>query len=72
MAFRITEKGLSFETAIDPQLNVTVMGDPTFLNQILLNLLGNAAKFTEKGSIFLTAQCTEKTKKSIKAKISVS
>lgn len=71
MAFRITEKGLHFETAIDPQLNTTVMGDPTFLNQILLNLLGNAAKFTEKGSIFLTAQCTEKTEKSIKAKISV-
>ncbi|WP_373553818.1 PAS domain S-box protein [Haliscomenobacter sp.] len=69
MAFRIKEKGIHFDIYVDRLLNTRVMGDSTFLNQILLNILGNAAKFTEKGSISIHAQCLNKTKDTLRAKI---
>lgn len=47
-------KGLDFTVTIDPQLPDLVSGDAAKLGQILLNLLGNAAKFTERGAVSLT------------------
>jgi signal transduction histidine kinase/ActR/RegA family two-component response regulator len=54
-AFRFREKGLHFELSVNDGLPDWLMGDELRLRQILLNLLGNAVKFTEKGSIGLTA-----------------
>ncbi len=54
-AFRFREKGLHFELSVSDGLPDWLMGDELRLRQILLNLLGNAVKFTEKGSIGLTA-----------------
>jgi signal transduction histidine kinase/DNA-binding response OmpR family regulator len=50
---KINEKGLKFQTNIDSEIPDTLLGDPTRLTQILVNLIGNAVKFTNKGKIAL-------------------
>ena len=53
VAERATAKGLAFVTSIADDLPRHVEGDPTRLRQILINLLANAVKFTERGSVEL-------------------
>lgn len=50
-SYRIGDLPLTLETDIDPTLEGRFESDVTFLNQILINLLNNAIKFTEKGVI---------------------
>lgn len=52
---RILGKPVSIEIRIDEDIPEEVIGDFTFFNQILLNLLGNAAKFTDEGLIRIEA-----------------
>ncbi len=47
----IAAKGLAFAFEADPRVAAALLGDPTRLKEILLNLIGNAAKFTAQGGI---------------------
>lgn len=53
------EKGLQFKTTIDDNIPATLIGDPFRLNQVMLNLIGNAIKFTEKGAVEVTCSLHE-------------
>jgi two-component system, sensor histidine kinase and response regulator len=56
LAKRAEEKGLELVSLIHPDLSAELSGDPARLRQILVNLVGNAIKFTHQGEIILRAE----------------
>ncbi len=58
---RVQERGLTFRFDIDQNVPATLKGDPFRLNQILVNLLGNAIKFTPGGGITINVSIQKQT-----------
>lgn len=56
MKLKASEKNIALELEIDQNTPQFVLGDPTRLGQILLNLIGNAIKFTNEGSVAISVK----------------
>jgi signal transduction histidine kinase/CheY-like chemotaxis protein len=66
IAFKANEKGIELACFIHPEVPSLLQGDPGRLRQIILNLITNAIKFTDKGSVSLRVTCETESKTSVK------
>ena len=62
-AVKAQEKGLTLSFHRDPDVPLLVTGDPLRLGQVLINLIGNAVKFTDTGEIVVKIKKIKKEKK---------
>jgi two-component system aerobic respiration control sensor histidine kinase ArcB len=68
----IKQKGLTIKTYYDENIPEILFGQPLLLHRIILNLLGNAVKFTDKGSVSLEVTLSQKESNKVSLKIVVS
>lgn len=59
LSHKAEEKGLVFAYTIDSKIAPVLIGDPFRINQVFMNMLGNAIKFTEHGHVHLDATLLE-------------
>ncbi len=76
LRWRATEKGLQLECAVAPDIPEFLLGDAGRIRQILMNLAGNAVKFTERGTVTIRVDsdglAKEKAEDKLKLRFTVS
>lgn len=70
-ALKCTEKPIQLITDLDHRVPPSLVGDPTRLRQVLMNLMGNAFKFTEKGQVIMRVQWLESNDKSVRLRFAI-
>jgi len=71
LAQRAQDKGLEMACLIHPDIKCELRGDPGRLRQVLVNLAGNAIKFTDKGEILIRAEPVSETETHVSIRFSV-
>jgi two-component system sensor histidine kinase RpfC len=71
VAAQAVAKGIEFVVSIMPEVPPAVRGDPHYLRQILINLAGNAVKFTERGSVTVHVSAQAETETAVRLKFSI-
>ncbi|MGH8734526.1 MAG: ATP-binding protein, partial [Burkholderiales bacterium] len=64
-------KGVDFVVSMMPEVPPGVRGDPHHLRQVLINLVGNAVKFTDRGSVTVHVSVQAETESSVRLKFSI-
>ncbi len=72
LAFKAAEKGLEVACAVTPEVPEMIIGDSVKLRQVIINLVGNAVKFTEHGEIVVRVQSVAQNEKTVDLHFSVS
>jgi CheY-like chemotaxis protein len=65
------EQGLELVCLIDPEVPLLLRGDPGRLRQIVINLVGNAVKFTSRGEVVIHVQCDSRDGQHVQLRVSV-
>jgi len=71
VAAQAAAKGVEFVVSIMPEVPPAVRGDPHYLRQVLINLAGNAVKFTERGSVTVHVSAQAESEARVQLKFSV-
>ncbi|MBF0543806.1 MAG: response regulator [Candidatus Riflebacteria bacterium] len=71
LSIKASEKGLELICIVDPEIPSLIRGDPGRLRQIILNLTGNAIKFTPQGEVVIRLTLLEEDKKQVKINFSI-
>ncbi len=65
------EKGLGFEVSVDPEVPTVLYGDEVRIKQLIINLLNNAVKYTQKGHIELRVESKDIDEKTAELTVSI-
>jgi signal transduction histidine kinase/CheY-like chemotaxis protein len=71
MALKAKERNIDFIVYCDPQIKNNILGDPTRIRQVIMNLANNAVKFTQKGEVLVSAELLQENEDHLCMKFSV-